>query len=207
VSDDEQDAPIRGLAPTIITRPVASLGLVTAAPYGEIVKTVIHGPLPPELEQVIERRRALGQDRLDEVWDGSHHVAADVHFRHAYLVAAVISLLRPFAQAVGLVSSSGFNLGGANDFRVPDGGLHRVYVDALYLDTAAMAIEVRAADDETYEKLPFYAAHGVDEVLVVEPDDRRVRIFALGADGYEEQDRSVLLGLDSFIVQAAISWP
>src|SRR5436190_7615006 len=71
VSDDEQDAPIRGLAPTIITRPVASLGLVTAAPYGEIVKTVIHGPLPPELEQVIERRRALGQDRLDEVWDGS----------------------------------------------------------------------------------------------------------------------------------------
>jgi len=170
------------------------------------MKTVILGPLPHELEQLIERRRALGQDGLDEVWDGAYHVAADVHFRHGFLANEVMTLLKPFGQAVGLIASTGFNLGGENDFRVPDGGLHREYVDAFYLDTAAMVIEVRSPDDETYEKLPFYAAHGVEEVLVTEPEEQRVRIFVLGADGYEEQGRSVLVGLDSFVMEAAISW-
>ena len=68
-------------------------------------------------------------------------------------------------------------------------------------------MEILSPDDETYEKFPFYAAHHVDEILVVESDGRRVRIFVLGADGYDETGRSSLLDVDSATLEAAISWP
>ena len=32
-----------------------------------------------ELEELIARRRALGQDGMDEVWEGEYHVAPHAH--------------------------------------------------------------------------------------------------------------------------------
>jgi Uma2 family endonuclease len=80
-------------------------------------------------------------------------------------------------------------------------------VDVVYLETAAMAVEIVSPDDETYEKFGFYAEHHVDELLVVEPDDHRVRIFVLAADGYDETGRSTLLGVDATILEQALTWP
>ncbi len=37
--------------------------------------TVLVGGVPPVLEQWLERRRRLGLDRRDEVWEGVLHVA------------------------------------------------------------------------------------------------------------------------------------
>jgi hypothetical protein len=145
------------------------------------VKTVVLGPRPAELKQLIERRQALGRDTFDEVWEGEYHIAAAVHFRHAYLDNAVAALLRPYAEAAGVIGSGPFNLGQEDDFRVPDRGLHREMVDAVYLDTAAMVVEIVSPDDETCEKFRFYADHAVEEDPVVEPEARRVRIFALEA--------------------------
>ncbi len=39
------------------------------------MRTVVLGPRPPELQALVERRRALGQDLHDEVWHGDYHVA------------------------------------------------------------------------------------------------------------------------------------
>jgi hypothetical protein len=171
------------------------------------VKTVVLGPRPAELEQLIERRRALGLDLFDETWEGAYHVAPPFRFRHAYLGDAVTAVLRPYAQAAGLIGSGPFNLGHEDDFRVPDLGLHRGMVDAVYLDTAAMVVEILSPDDETYEKFPFYAAHAVDEVLVVEPDWHLVRIFALQGSHDAETGRSALLGVDAGTLSRAIQWP
>lgn len=171
------------------------------------MKTVVLGPRPAELEQLIERRRAQGLDRFDEVWEGIHHLAPVARFQHAYLDQAMAVLLEPYARAAGLIGSGAFNLGRQDDFRVPDRGLHREMVDAAFLDTAAMVVEIVSPDDETYEKLPFYAAHGVDEVLIVEPDSRRVRISALQQSGYVETGRSALLGVDAAALAEAIAWP
>jgi hypothetical protein len=171
------------------------------------VKTVVLGPRPAELERLIERRGALGLDTFDEVWEGAYHVSAPVPFPHGYLDDLLARLLRPHAQAAGLISSGPFNLCQQDDFRVPDRGLHREMVDATYLDTAAAVIEVLSPDDETYEKLPFYAAHGVDEIFIVEPDARQVRIFALLAGAYTETERSALLGVDGTTLGGAIQWP
>ena len=41
--------------------------------------TIVRGPRPPELEQLLERRRRSGADRLDEVWEGRYVVAPDPH--------------------------------------------------------------------------------------------------------------------------------
>ena len=57
------------------------------------------------------------------------------------------------------------------------------------------------------ESLPFYAANAVDEVWVIEREDRRVRIFHLEDGGYVDADRSVILDIDAEALRASIDWP
>ena len=40
-------------------------------------------------------------------------------------------------------------------------------------------IEVRSPNDETYERLPFYAAIGTFEIIVIDRDTKRPEIFRL----------------------------
>ena len=41
-----------------------------------------------------------------------------------------------------------------------------------------LVVEILSPGDESYDKLDWYAAGGVDEVLVVDPDTRRAEVFA-----------------------------
>ncbi len=43
-----------------------------------------------------------------------------------------------------------------------------------WLSTAALVVEIVSPGDETWEKLPFYASHNVDEVLIIDPLKRSV---------------------------------
>jgi Uma2 family endonuclease len=45
-------------------------------------------------------------------------------------------------------------------------------------------IEIRSPDDETYEKLPFFVALGVAEVIVIDRDAKRVEIYRLIGSQY-----------------------
>ena len=74
------------------------------------------------------------------------------------------------------------------------------------MPTAALVVEVVPPDDETYEKLPFYAAHGVDEVMIVEGQERRVRIFSLAEGSYQETGHSELLDVGAAELVAAVQW-
>lgn len=168
--------------------------------------TVVLGPRPPELEAVLERRRALGQDRHDEVWEGSYVMAPYAHSDHGILQAQLALVLAPRAAALGLVASVGFNLGHADDFRVPDGGLTRGRPRTLYVPTAELVVEVLSPDDQTYAKLDFYTARGVRELLVVDGETRTVRCFAL-QDGQVEVPRSAVLDVGTTELQDAIDWP
>ncbi len=171
------------------------------------MKTVVVGPPPPELQQLMQRRRSLGLDMFDEIWEGNYHLAPVPGFGHAYIEREVARVLRPFADAAGLIETGPFNLGRATDFRVPDGGYHRSVPngDPVYVTTAAVVVEVVAQDDETHEKLPFYAGHGVEEVMVVEPASRTVRILTF-VDGYQDVAISGALGLSADGLQTAIRW-
>lgn len=172
------------------------------------MKTVVLGPPPCEIETLIARRQKLGLDGFDEMWEGDYHMAPMAHSRHGYLDQVMAELLGPYARRAGLVMTGPFNLGPhKTDFRVPDRGLHRGRPDAVWVPTAAMVVEVLSPEDETFEKLPFYAARGVDEVLVVDPDTCRVRVMVRHGDGYREAPASDLLGVTGKTLGEAVDWP
>jgi hypothetical protein len=171
--------------------------------------TLVLGTPPPELEALLERRRQAGVDRLDEVWQGVHHMVPGPSIEHADLSQQLAVLLDGPARAAGLrPTMSEFNLGESeHDFRVPDGGLHRPGASGVWQATAAMVIEILSPDDESRQKLPFYAAHDVDEVLLVEPADRTVTWLALHDGEYEPVQRSGLIELGPTELAEQLDWP
>lgn len=171
------------------------------------VKTVVLGPRPEELETLIRRRQGLGLDIYDEVWEGTYHVAPAAHPAHGYVDHALAVLLDPYAKSSGLIATGPFNLGGPDDYRVPDHGYHRELPDDVWVPTAAIVVEVVSPDDETYAKFTFYSARGVDEVIVADPQERSVRCFRQGGDDYVEADASALLGARAEELAGGITWP
>lgn len=171
------------------------------------MRTVVLGERPAELEALIEKRRRLGLDGHDEVWDGVYVMAPHPHSDHGIVEESLRGALFGRARAAGLIPGSSFNVGEPDDFRVPDGGYHRERPGTLYVSTAAMILEVLSPDDETFAKFDFYARHGVEEILVADPDGRTVRCWHLGPDGYVEQARSALLDVDMATLVAEVDWP
>lgn len=170
------------------------------------MKTVVLGPRPQELDRLIERRRSCGLDTFDEMWEGAYHVAPASHPRHGYIDQVLAELLGPVARRAGLVGTGPFNLGAEHDYRVPDRGLHREMPTTVWVPTAALVVEIVSPNDETYEKLPFYAAHGVDEVLIVDPTLSRVQILIRSGDHYAEDATSALLGIDAVAIDREMDW-
>jgi len=172
------------------------------------MKTVVLGPRPAELQSLIERRRAQGIDLFDEVWEGSYHVAPAPNAAHGYIDDVLAVLLHPYAQAAGLTGTGPFNLGGPEDYRVPDRGYHRGRPRGTWAPTAAIVVEIVSPDDQTYEKFAFYADHKVAEIIVADPSTKSLAIWRQSPDGgYEEIPASTLLGVTAADLKAAITWP
>ncbi|MGH9074998.1 MAG: Uma2 family endonuclease [Acidimicrobiales bacterium] len=171
------------------------------------MRTVGLGFPPAELEAVIERRRACGGDRYDEVWEGEYHMAPAAHPFHGYLDQQVAVLLQALVERAGLVGTGPFNLGTLEDYRVPDRGLHHELPLTTWVPTAAVVVEIISPDDETWDKLAFYAAHRVEEVLVVDRGARRVTWLARSGPSYREVPASGLLGVSAADLARQISWP
>jgi Uma2 family endonuclease len=162
-----------------------------------------------ELQALLERRRRLGQDGKDEVWEGVLHMVPAPAHRHARLAQQLAELLGPAARIAGLEATvAEFNLGDSkDDFRVPDGGLHRPGAAEMWHPTAALVLEIISPDDETWEKLPFYAAHHVDELLILDPDARQIHWLTLNVERYEPIERSALIDLGPAELGQRIDWP
>lgn len=67
-------------------------------------------------------------------------------------------------------------------------------------------IEVLSPDDETRQKLPFYAARGVDAVVIVDPARRSVEWLTLAEGSYAPLERSGLLELGPAELSNLINW-
>jgi Uma2 family endonuclease len=153
-------------------------------------------------------RRRAGADRRDEVWQGVRHLSPDPSRAHLDLQQQLAELLGPRAREAGLVPGvGGFNLGTKDDYRVPDGGLFRDRGVAVWNPTAALVLEIVSPGDETWDKLGFYAAHDVAELLIVDPHARVVQWFSLADREYEPTDRSALVELGPEELAARIDWP
>lgn len=151
------------------------------------MRTLVLDPPTAGLNGVLENRRRSGLDRMDEIWEGVYHMVPAPSGPHSTIESRLHRLLGPLADSAGLTMSGQCNIGESEqDFRVPDGALHRSPPTGVWNATAALAIEVVSPGDESWEKLPFYAAHRVDEVLIVDPRKRTVDWLALGEDGGDE---------------------
>jgi hypothetical protein len=172
--------------------------------------TLVLDPYAYELDALKERRRISGLDRLDEVWEGVLHMVPAPNFGHASVGQQLAEILGPLARAAELIPTmQEFNLGDSiEDFRVPDGGLHRPGAEGTWLHTAALAVEIISPGDETWQKLPFYAAHEVDEVLILDPEKRTVHWLGLSGDGeYRPIERSAMIALGPTELAELIDWP
>lgn len=113
------------------------------------VRTLVPDPPTRGFHAVLGARRRCGADRRDEVWEGVPHMA--------------------------LTCMAEFNLGEPDDYRIPEGGLLACPLE-VYHPTAVLALEILSPGDESRDKLSFYAAHHVDEVLIVDPEQLAERI-------------------------------
>jgi Uma2 family endonuclease len=172
------------------------------------MSTLVLGSPPPELRALLARRRQAGVDRLDEVWEGVRHLVPGPSFEHARLMTQLAVLLGPLARAAGLMPVLRFTVGESeHDYRVPDGGLVRPGAAGVWQSTAAMVVEVLSAEDQSREKLPFYAEHHVDEVLLVDPAERKITWLALGEGEYAPVQQSALIDLGPAALFEQLDWP
>jgi Uma2 family endonuclease len=173
------------------------------------MRTLVLDPSTAGLDELLGRRRRSGLDRLDEVWAGVLHMIPAPSLAHARIAQQLAELLGPVARAAGLESVlHEFNLGDSEqDFRVPDGALHRPGATGTWLPTGALVVEILSPGDETWEKLPFYAAHDVDEVLIVDPGERKVHWLGLAHGEYRDMRHSGLVNLGPDELSEQIDWP
>ena len=135
-------------------------------------------------QALLDERRARGTDRWDEMWEGELHMVPPPSVERQRVGSELFLVLGPLAKArdlVPLYDTTGlFRPGVDDDWRCPD----NTYVDPVHLSErgveggASLVVEILAPNDETYRKLGWYAEVGVGEVLVVEPETRRVELFA-----------------------------
>jgi Uma2 family endonuclease len=172
------------------------------------VRTIVPDPPPAEFAAWLQRRRERGLDRFDEVWDGEYVVMPSPGHVHALLDQQIAELLGPLARRAGLIATDGLNLGERDqDYRIPDRVVCRPEDLSDWLPTAELVVEIVSPGDQTERKLPHYAAHGVKEVVIVDPGTRSVRWLALREGEYRPVQRSAVIDLAPDQLAAAVDWP
>ena len=149
-------------------------------------------------QALLDERHARGADRWDEMWEGELHMVPPPSEQHQAIGTALIVALTPVAAVRGLVAryeTGLFRPGVDDDYKVPD----QVYARPELRSErgieggASLVVEILSPNDETYQKLDWYAGVGVGEVLVVDPETRRVELFA------NQDDRMV--AVDPVVIQ------
>jgi Uma2 family endonuclease len=77
----------------------------------------------------------------------------------------------------------------------------------VWQSTAAVVVEIVSPGDESWKKLPFYAAHHVDEVLILDPEKHAVHWLGLSGGEYSPIERSALIDLGASELAERIDWP
>jgi Uma2 family endonuclease len=156
---------------------------------------------PVMQEQLIAQRQAAGSDRYDEVWEGVYVMAPLANDEHQDLVKELTTILTFAVDWAGLgkvrpgVNVSDQKEDWQHNYRCPD-------IVVFLTDTRAknygthwhggpdLAIEVVSPNDRSFEKLPFYAAVGTREVMLVERHPWAITLYRLRGGELIEAGRS-----------------
>ncbi len=134
----------------------------------------------PHLEESLKaQRHAWGADRFDEVWEGVYRMSPQPNVEHQELVSYLTSVLHEVIRPPkGARVYPGINLSDRDDdwehnYRCPDvavflpGNLAQKF-KAHYRGPADFLVEIVSPLDDTREKIPFYSALGVRELLIID---------------------------------------
>ena len=148
----------------------------------------------------LEERRASDASRWDEMWEGVLHMSPQPTGAHQDLVLELAILLRErWAKRIGgkvaierNVTPRANEQDWTNNFRSPD--IVLLSADRLHFDKDVyvvgpplVCVEVRSPNDESYEKLPFYAGLGVPEVWIIDRDTKKPEVFVLSGSEYKSR--------------------
>jgi Uma2 family endonuclease len=146
-------------------------------------------------DEELARRRRIGVDRWDEMWEGVLHMPPAPNYEHQRILDRLIIVLAQLIEDAGRGTvRSGINVfhdtAGNENYRIPDltfvarGREAVIAVDGIRGGAPDAVVEIRSPDDETYDKLPFFADLGVLEVIVVDRDTKTPEIFRLAGAQY-----------------------
>ena len=141
-------------------------------------------------EAILADRRAKGQDRFDEVWDGVYVMSPNPNNEHqelAFRLSSIVDVLA--ALNLGGRVFPGCNVSDRNEdwlqnFRCPDVALYLPGNPAVDHNThwqggPDFAVEIVSRNDRSWQKLDFYAAVGTRELLIVDRDPWRLTLLQL----------------------------
>jgi Uma2 family endonuclease len=162
---------------------------------------------PDLLSQKLAWRHRIGIDKYDEMWEGVPRMTPAPRRSHQDIVLDIGMWLRlHWAKPLGNRAHQDVNVappgGWPDNYRVPDLVLltpDRFAIDHdLYFEGAPTAVvEIFGRDDDTREKLPFYASLGVPEVWLIDRDTRQPEVLVLEAGRYRPQPLATDGWLDS----------
>ena len=138
-------------------------------------------------DRLIEERRRRGADRYDEVWEGMYVMHAYPADEHQKVVNRLSVALTYIIEDAGIGEvRPGVNLASdasdwQHDYRCPDvvvflHGSSAVCHGAFWTGAPALVVEIVSPDDQTREKIDFYAKVGTRELLIVDRDPWRLEL-------------------------------
>ena len=120
------------------------------------------------------------------MWEGVLHMPPSPSFHHQSHASRILNFfVEVWCPRAGGAAIMQMNVSTKErwdqDYRIPGVSVmlpERVPHDEVTFVRPNVVFEVRSPGDETYDKLAFYAAVGVESVVVVERDTKAVQVFA-----------------------------
>jgi Uma2 family endonuclease len=150
---------------------------------------------PAAAERMLAERRRLGQDRKDEVWNGTYIMSPDPTFSHNLIAFELCSIFSQTQKARGAKAYPGGNVsdrakGWEQNFRCPDVIVLFPENPAQNLDTVLVggpdfAVEILSPHDRAREKLPFYGQINTRECLYIDREQECVELYRLSGEQME----------------------
>ena len=143
------------------------------------------------VDDLRRQREASGADRWDEVWDGVYVMGALPNNEHQAIVGRLTTLLTLTIDLSGRgqvrpgVNVSDRTPSWKENYRCPDIVVYLSETraedhDTHWLGGPDLAVEVVSPGEDPHAKLSFYAKVHTREVLVIDRDPWRLKLFRLG---------------------------
>lgn len=140
---------------------------------------------PRDQERLIAERRASGGDRFDEVWEGTYVMAPLANDEHQEMQARLVhyfQIAAPDAKVRGGVNVSDRIEDWSQNYRCPDVAVFlpdtkAKNYDSFWLGGPDVVVEIVSAHDRTREKIEFYFAVGVRELLIIDRDPWSLELY------------------------------